>query len=389
MSHLRLIMRKRHYLDWNATAPLREEARAAMAAAMDICGNPSSVHAEGRAARGLMERARAQVAGLVGADAATVVFTSGGTEANALALSPGWLRDEDAPLAVSAVEHPSVACGGGFLPEHIRILPVTADGVVDLDAARAMLREGPALVSVMLANNETGAIQPIRALADLVHAAGGLLHVDAIQGPGKTGCDMTELGADLLSLSGHKIGAPMGVGALVVRAGLHLARPPVRGGGQERGLRAGTENLVGIVGFGAAADACRAGSTAERAHMAGLQAKLEAGLKAVAPDTVVFAEKAPRLPNTTLFGHPGLRAQTAVIAFDLDGFAVSSGSACSSGKVQPSAVLAAMGVPAALAGGAIRLSTGFATDQSDIEGFLETWKKRVESLVKRQKTIAA
>lgn len=381
-------MKARDYLDWNATAPLGVQARAAVLEALDRGGNPSSVHAEGRAARALVEAARAQVAALVGVAAEQVIFTSGGTEANTLALTPGWRNGLDT-LLVSAIEHPSVACGGNYAPDRLVRLPVTAAGVLQLDALRDRLGRGPALVSVMLANNETGVLQPIREAAELVHAAGGLLHVDAVQGPGKIACDFNELGADLLTLSGHKIGAPAGVGALILRAGLRLPHPPLRGGGQERGLRAGTENLAGIAGFGAAAEAARAELAAASAHMRHLREHLEAGLRAVTPGAVIFGTEAERLPNTTLFSHPGLRAETAVIAFDLGGVAVSSGSACSSGKVQPSAVLAAMGVPAALARGAIRVTTGFATHQDAVDRFLETWRKLSDTLFRGHSIIAA
>ena len=241
------------YLDWNATAKLRPEAQAAVTAALDVTGNPSSVHAAGRAARRLVEEAREQVAALVGADPRDVVFTSGGTEANMLALSPA-LGDV---LLVSAIEHPSVRSGGRFAAAED--IPVTAAGVVDLAALERLLagRSRP-LVSLMLANNETGVIQPVAEAAALVHAAGGLLHVDAVQGPGRIACDFKALGADLMTLSSHKIGGPQGVGALIKRDGLPLD-PQIKGGGQERGARAGTENVAGIAGFGAAAEAVRQG----------------------------------------------------------------------------------------------------------------------------------
>jgi cysteine desulfurase len=383
----------RAYLDWNATAPLRSEARAAMLQALELAGNPSSVHAEGRAARRAVELARMQVATLVGADPSGVIFTSGGTEANALALSPGWTAGRGARtpdrLLVSAIEHPSVLQGGRFAPEQVLRIPVTPAGMVDLDALQTLLKSAPALVSITLANNETGIIQPIREAAAIVHEAGGLLHVDAVQAIGRIECDLNALGADLLTISGHKIGGPKGSGALIRREALHLAEPLIRGGGQERGLRAGTENVAAIAGFGAAAEAAGIGREAEAARMAALRERLEAGLRAATPEVIVFGQDQARLPNTTLFTHPGLRAETAVIAFDLEGVAVSSGSACSSGKVQPSHVLEAMAVEPQLARGAIRISSGFATIEHDMDQGLKAWLKLSESLLKGRKTIAA
>jgi cysteine desulfurase len=386
-------MTERAYLDWNASAPLRPQARAAMTDALSQSGNPSSIHAEGRAARQIVERARAQVAALAGADPADVIFTSGATEANALALSPGWSRQAGQPpiarLLMSAVEHPSVMAGGGFVADRVATIPVDRQGVVDLDALRRLLAGTPALVSIMLANNETGVVQPVSEAADIVHEAGGVLHVDAVQAPGRISFDLNSLGADLVTLSSHKVGGPKGAGALIRRSGLHLAHPAIRGGGQERGLRAGTENVPGIGGFGAAADEISGRRADEAAHAARLRERLEAGLRAITPDAVIFGEAALRLPNTTSFSHAGLRAETAVIGFDLAGVAVSSGSACSSGKVQPSHVLAAMGVDPALARGAIRVSTGYATKDEDIERFLSAWTKLSESLLKGRNVIAA
>lgn len=369
---------KRVYLDWNATTPLRPQARAAMAAAWDIAGNPSSVHTEGRAARKLVEDARAVIAGAVGAVPRSVVFTSGGTEANGLALTPGLRDGRRAPverLIVSAVEHASVLAGGRFAADQIARLVVTADGLVDLQDLRRLLADGPpALVSVMLANNETGAIQPIAEIADVVHAAGGLLHVDAIQALGRIESNINQLNADLVTLSSHKVGGPKGVGALVVRDGVVLPEALIKGGGQEQNRRGGTENVPGIVGFGAAVGAAMMTAGDEAARMERLRALLETGLRAHG-DAVVFADRVQRLPNTTLFSAPGLKAETAVIAFDLEGIAVSSGSACSSGKVTPSHVLAAMGIPPGLAQGAIRLSLGWETTESEIHRLLEAWIK--------------
>lgn len=385
-------MTERAYLDWNATAPLRPAARAAMVDALNKAGNPSSVHAEGRVARQIVERARAQVAALAGADPGQVVFTSGATEANAMALSPAWSRPGGLPperLLVSAVEHPSVLGGGRFGPDRTLVIPVNADGVVARDQLRALLGGMPAMVSVMLANNETGVIQPIREIAEIIHEAGGLLHVDAVQAPGRMVFDFNDLDADLMTLSSHKIGGPKGVGALIVRSGLHLSDPLIAGGGQERGLRGGTENVAGIAGFGAAAVEAAGHLATDAAHLRRMRERLESGLRAITPKVVIFGDNANRLPNTTSFSHPGLRAETAVIAFDLAGAAVSSGAACSSGKVQPSTVLAAMGVDPVLAQGAIRVSTGHATRDSDIERFLSAWTKLSESLLKRRNVIAA
>lgn len=386
-------MTDRLYFDWNATAPLRPQARAAMLAALEIVGNPSSVHAEGRAARRLVEEARERVAALVGAEPRDVVFTSGGTEANMLALAPasadGKVRDR---LLVSAIEHPSVLAGGRFSAAAVERLPVTADGQIDLAALerRLALLGGRALVSLMLANNETGVVQPVSEAARLTHEAGGLLHVDAVQGAGRIACDINALGADLLTVSGHKIGAPKGVGALIRRAAaVPFPEPLIKGGGQERGVRAGTENVAGIAGFGAAAAAARASLAAEGAHTAALRERLETALKAATPEVVIFGAGVERLPNTTLFAVPGMKAETAVIAFDLDGVAVSSGAACSSGKVQPSHVLAAMGAPPQLARAAVRVSLGPTTTEPDVERFVEAWIRVSAALLKRSEGIAA
>lgn len=377
-------MTDRVYLDWNATTPLRSEAREAMTAVLGAPGNPSSVHGEGRAARKLVEEARTTIADLVGAAAGEVIFTSGATEANVLALSPGTRRTGGAPperLVISAIEHASVIGGGRFDAPRIEVAPVTPDGIIDLERLAALLRgHPPALVSVMLANNETGAIQPIRAAADIVHETGGMLHVDAVQALGKVPVDIGQLGADLLSLSAHKLGGPPGTGALVMRPEIAI-EPLWRGGGQERSRRAGTENVAGIVGFAAAAKAAVAARDSEATRLAALRGRLEAGLKAT-PGAVIFADGTARLPNTTLVSAPGLKAETAVIAFDLAGIAISSGSACSSGKVQPSHVLKAMGATAELARGALRLSLGWTTTERDIACALEAWRKLVEVLPK-------
>lgn len=387
-------MAQRSYFDWNATAPLREEARAALAEALSLPGNPSSVHAEGRAALRLIERAREQVAALVGARPGDVFFTSSGTEANMLALTPaielGGDKRRRSRLLLSAVEHASVRAGGRFPREALEELPVDASGRLELAALAAALARWPgALVSVMLANNETGVIQPVAEAATVVHAAQGVLHVDAVQAAGRIECDIAALGADLMTLSAHKIGGPKGVGALIRRGEhIHLPEPLIRGGGQERGLRAGTENVAGIAAFGAAAAAAQRARAAESRHMLALRNRLEAGLREVTPSAVVFGGEAERLPNTTLFAVPGMKAETAVIAFDLEGIAVSSGAACSSGKVQPSHVLGAMGVAPPLRG-AVRVSLGWTTTAADIERFQNAWRKLATALSKGQRGIAA
>ena len=387
-------MAERSYFDWNATAPLRPQARDALVEALAASGNPSSVHAEGRAARMLIERAREQVAGLIGADPANVIFTSGGTEANMAALTSGIeTAGEKRPrdrLLISTIEHPSVRTGGRFPREAIDDVPVASDGRVNLAAlTEAVGRNSRPLVSLMLANNETGVVQPVAEAAAVVHAAGGLLHVDAIQAVGRIPCDIRHIGADLLTLSAHKIGGPKGIGALARRSDdIHFPVPLIRGGGQERGLRAGTENVAGIAAFGAAAAAARDGLATEVFRMRALRDRLEYGLKAISPAAVIFGDTAERLPNTTLFSAEGIKAETAVIAFDLAGIAVSSGAACSSGKVQPSHVLTAMGISPALVRGAVRVSLGWSTEETDVERFLAAWRK-LASALSRGRDIAA
>jgi cysteine desulfurase len=384
-------MSDRIYLDWNATTPLRREAKEAMTAAWDLLGNPSSVHAEGREARRLVEEARARVAEAVEAKPRNVVFTSGGTEANAQALRPGLHTRAAVPverLLVSAVEHASVLSGGQFPAEAIGAVGVTRSGVLDLEQLRAALGgQPPALVSIMLANNETGALQPIAEAAEIVHAAGGVLHVDAIQAFGKIPVEIGALGADLVTLSAHKIGGPKGIGAVVLADGLEGLGALLRGGGQEQGRRAGTENVPGIIGFGAAARAAMAALGEDATRLERLRNQLERGLRQ-APEIIVFSEDTPRLPNTVLFTAPGLKAETAVIGFDLAGIAVSSGSACSSGKVQPSHVLAAMGYHPDLAQGAVRLSLGWSTSEKDVNRCLEAWRKLAGTLLKEGRNTA-
>ncbi len=353
------------YLDYNASAPVRPEAKAALADALALTGNASSVHRFGRLARRRLEDAREAVAALIGARAERVVFTSGGTESNNLALcGVGRARAQ-----VSAGEHVSVL---NAAPEAARV-PLSRDGRVDLTALAERLDADPrpALVSVMLANNETGVIQPIAEVVETARASGALVHCDAVQAAGKIPVDMAALGVDLMSLSAHKLGGPQGVGALVVAEGIELTAQ-LRGGGQERRARPGTENLPGIAGFGAAAAAAGAGLES-MAALAGLRDAMERRLRALAPELEVYGAAAPRLPNTSCFAAPGLTAETQVMALDLAGIAIGAGSACSSGKVTPSHVLAAMGAGAAEAGAAIRVSLGWDSAPEDIERFLEAW----------------
>ena len=354
----------RVYLDYNATAPLRPAARAAMLAAMDGIGNPSSVHGEGRAARALIEQARAQVAALVGARAPDVIFTSGATEANnivARCSGAHW---------VSAIEHDSLLAPAVAA----QLLPVTGTGVLNLAALEQLLAMEPApgVVSIMLANNETGVIQPVAEAAALIRPTGALLHVDAAQAAGKIPVDVTALGADLLSISAHKLGGPPGCGALIVRPGLE---PPtlMRGGGQERRRRAGTENIVGIAGFGAAAAASADGLGAEQARCAGLRDGFEAVARATSQHAVIYGADAPRLPGTSCIGLAATPSATQLMHFDLAGVAVSAGAACSSGKVAASHVLLAMGAEPAAAGRAVRVSFGWNSSTADADQLTAAW----------------
>ena len=352
------------YLDHNATTPPRPESAEAVSHALSAWGNPSSVHSHGRAARRMVEDARRQVATLAGAVPAMVVFTGGGTEANNLALR-GCGRSR---VLVSAVEHPSVLEAA----DGIDAIPVDGNGIVDLDALKAMLGEGSdAIVSVMLANNETGVIQPVAEAAELAHAAGALFHCDAVQGAGKLPLDFRKLGADMMTLSAHKIGGPKGVGALIVADHVHLT-PIIRGGGQERGRRNGTENVPGIAGFGAAAQLAAA-EVVDAGNLEALRDRLEAGLREHVPGVKIIAGDAPRLPNTACVALPGVSAETQVMALDLAGFSISAGSACSSGKVKASKVLRAMGQPDDIAACAIRVSLGHSNSAADIENFISAY----------------
>jgi cysteine desulfurase len=377
-------MTTRSYLDYNATAPLRPEVREAMIAAMDAHGNPSSVHAEGREARALVESARAKVAALSGARAEDVIFTSGGSEANALALAaqPG----EAWHCYMSAVEHPSVLASGNYRGSTSKI-PVSSDGVIDLDVLAAELAKHHLggwrpFVSLMAANNETGAIQPVAAAAEIVHAAGGLLHTDAVQIAGRLPLDFGALGADMMTLSAHKIGGPKGVGALVLREGVAI-EPLIKGGGQEQRRRAGTENVAGIVGFGVTAELAAA-ELGKAAALVSLRDELESRALEVESGTAVVSGRVARLPNTSCIGVPGTKAETLVIGLDLAGVAVSAGSACSSGKVESSHVLSAMGLSPELAQGAIRVSLGIGTTSADIERFISAWSELIKRMRQRQ-----
>lgn len=351
------------YLDYNATAPLRPEALDAMTAALSTVGNASSLHGFGRQARRTVEDARERVAALVGARPAQVVFTAGGTEANNQALRAcGRTR-----VLISAGEHDSVLQA---VPQALRI-PLRRDGLVSLAKLASLLAEepAPALVSLQLANNETGVMQPVAEAAALAREFGALVHCDAVQAAGKVPVDFALLGIDLMTLSAHKLGGPQGIGALVVADDVEL-RPLLRGGGQERGRRAGTENVAAIAGFGAAALAARQGL----GRLQVWRDAFEAELMALGPAVTIFGAAAQRLPNTTCVALPGLAAESQLMALDLAGVAVSSGSACSSGKVAPSHVLAAMGAIEAEAQAALRISTGWASGQDDYARFLEAWR---------------
>lgn len=358
------------YLDYNATAPLKPAVIDAMTAALAECGNASSVHRFGRLARRAVDAARDEVAALVGVEARQVVFTSGGTEANNLAIAAAGAGRR---ILVSAVEHDSVRQAA---PE-AEIIPVDARGEIDLSALQAMLERDtrPALVCVMLANNETGATQPVALVTHLAHAHGALVHCDAVQAVGKMEIDAARLGVDTLSLSAHKLGGPQGIGALVIGDAVEL-HPLLKGGGQERGWRAGTENMPAIRGFGVAARLGREELGAIQA-LGALRDAMEERLRRVTPDIVVMAPGAGRLPNTSCVALPGVPAETQVMALDLAGIAVSAGSACSSGKVRPSHVLRAMGASPELAGSAIRVSLGWRTAPEDIEHFVDAWTTMV------------
>ncbi len=364
----------RTYLDWNATAPLLDAARAACMAALDRVGNPSSVHGEGRAVRNLIENARRDVACLAGAASASVTFTSGATEAANMVLTPDF-RMGKTPLKMghlyaSAIEHPAIREGGRFAREAMSEIPVTPAGIVDLAALERLLAghdraSGLPMVAVMLVNNETGIVQPVAEAAQIVHAHGGVLVVDAVQAAGRLPLSIEALGADFLIVSSHKIGGPKGAGALIARGEILMPAPLIRGGGQEKGHRSGTENVVCIAGFAAAAVAAGNGLAQRMARIADLRDRLEAEMVSAAPDVVIHGKAVERVGNTSFFTLPGLKSETGQIAFDLEGVALSAGSACSSGKVGQSYVLSTMGFDPRQ--GALRISLGETTSAEDVE----------------------
>ena len=372
----------RIYMDWNATAPLLPEARTAMLEMLDRTGNASSVHYEGRALRAAIEAARRDIAALCGAAPGAVILTSGATEAANLVLTPQF-RMGRTPLRigrlyVSAIEHPAVREGGRFVPENVVSLPVDGDGVLDLAALDAALSShdrasGLPMVAVMLANNETGVLQPIAAIAARVKAAHGLLVVDAVQAAGRVPLDLPGLGADFLILSSHKIGGPKGAGALVAAGEVLMPAPLIRGGGQERGHRSGTENPMAIAGFGAAARHAAGEIDGRMARVAALRETLETGMRSLAPDVEIHAAGVARIANTSFFSLPALKAETGHIAFDLEGIALSAGSACASGKVGRSHVLSAMGRDEGQGG--LRISIGETTSAAEIGHVLEVFGK--------------
>jgi cysteine desulfurase len=372
----------RLYLDWNATAPLHPAARDAVLRALDMFGNPSSVHGEGRAVRAAIEGARRQVAALIGADPAHVVFTSGATEAANMVLTPDF-RMGRTPMAIghlyhSAIEHPAIREGGRFGKDRTSEIAVTADGVVDLDQLQGLLAghdkaTGLPMVAVMLVNNETGVVQPVIEVAKIVQAHGGLLVVDAVQAAGRIALDINALGADFIIVSSHKIGGPKGAGALVSRGEVLMPRALIHGGGQEKGHRSGTENSPAVIGFGAAAEVAVREFDERNACISALREQLEDGMREAAPDVVIHGADQQRVSNTSFFTLPGLKAETGQIAFDLEGVALSAGAACSSGKVGESHVLVAMGRDPKL--GALRMSLGFSTTAEDIARAVATFTK--------------
>ncbi len=404
----------RIYADYNATAPLRPQAKAAILRVLEMTGNPSSVHGEGRKARAVVEGARDQVAASIGACRDDIAFTSGGTEAVGVPLR-AVLRDLNrGPLMTSVLEHDAVMSiveesqrenaehnalmnvrlDSRGQPEQLiessqalgpptfsasAIWPVKDDGRVDLDFLRILAKgwalapaEAPKqIISLMLVNNETGVIQPVAEAAEIVHAAGRLIHCDAIQALGKTRTSVIDLDVDYMSLSAHKIGGPQGVGAFYVKPGAPFGAMQT-GGGQEFGRRAGTENVAGIAGFGAAVEAAEAGVAAYQA-LGVARDRMEESLKRAAPSLVVHGEAAPRVAGVSCFGVEGLPSETQIMGLDLAGFAVSAGAACSSGKVKPSRVLTAMGLNDTAARSAIRASFGWASTPEDFDALANAW----------------
>jgi cysteine desulfurase len=365
----------RVYLDHNATSPLLPAARAAMVAVLETGGNPSSVHAEGRAARATVERARAEVAALVDAKPAEVIFTSGGSEANTLALRGAVKANGIKRLLVGATEHDSVLATAADLAGEgvaVDLIPVDRDGQIDLHRYASLLGQDPGktLVSVMLANNETGVRPPFLNMVALARTHRALMHCDAVQAVGRLPILFQSMNVDLLTISAHKLGGPSGIGALIVRDGVPVARQ-IAGGGQELGRRAGTENVPAIAGFGAAAAHTRE-HWRDWLPVYRLRDRLEAAVRAAVPNAVIHgAEADTRLPNTSLIGLPGVSGETQVVAMDLAGFAISSGAACSSGKVKASHVLTAMG--AAHPGDAIRVSLAPTTTEAEVDAFVAAW----------------
>ena len=356
------------YLDYNASGLVRPEVQDVMAKALADNGNPSAVHAAGRRARARIETARAQVADLVGADPTAVVFSSGGTESNAQAIlsaiAAGCVR-----LIVGATEHPCVAEAAAVSGLPVEILPVDGNGVVDLDRlAEALKQPGRAVVAIHHANNESGVIQPIAEAAKLTRAAGGWLHVDAIQSAGKIPVDMRDMDADTLTLSAHKLGGPQGVGALISKEGVPIIRT-LHGAGQERGLRAGTENVPGIAGFGVSADCAARDLDASMDHVVWRDAA-EATVKAAG--ATIIGGAVARLPNTLFMAVEGWDSPQQLITLDLQGVMVSAGSACSSGKTKPSKAISAMGLDH-LATGGVRVSGGWGTSEDDWSRFADAW----------------
>ncbi len=373
--------------DANAGANLLPAARDAVISVLDRAANPSSIHAAGRRSRNLVEKAREAVASACRARKEQIVFTSGATEAAALGLSPRIIKGRETysvgTLYVAATEHPCVL-SGGRLADRIAIVPVSDSGIVDLAALERMLQDhddgaGAPMLALMMANNETGVLQPVEKAVSLVKSHGGFVFCDAVQAFGRIPFDIASSGADFVSLSSHKIGGPQGAGALLLANEDVRPEPVLTGGGQERGFRAGTENVAAIVGFGIAAEAVM-NHLEDRESIAGLRDSLETELRLISPEIRVAGEHAPRLPNTVMFVVPGLSAETAVIAFDLEGIAVSSGSACSSGKVSPSHVLLAMGFSEDMAGSGIRVSLPVDVTDAGIETFLMVWRSIVNRL---------
>lgn len=381
----------RHFLDHNSTTPLSNAARAAMIGAMDVVGNPSSVHQDGRTTRAILEGARRALAAMVSTDPENVYWTSGATEANNQIVRDA--QERHWPVFVGATEHVSILDAA---PNAVQ-LPVFANGQLDLDKVGALLppilqdcaKPEPFLVCAMLANNETGVIHPIAALSTMVRERGGFLHVDAVQAAGKINIDSSALGADSLAISAHKIGGPKGVGALI-RHNSSMPEPMaiIVGGGQERRRRAGTENVLGIAGFGAAA-ANVSGFLDEMDNISSLRGWFETEMRAISPDVTIFGEGAERLANTSCFGLTGVSAETAVIKFDLGGISIGSGSACSSGKVAPSHVLAAMGADSIISRSALRVSFGQQSRKADAQAALNIWNEIVQSNVGLREMSAA